>query len=73
MNISFNWLKQFIDIPVSAEETSKLLTDIGLEVDGLERVESVKGGLQGWVIGEVLKKEKHPHTFSNFFRRRFYV
>jgi phenylalanyl-tRNA synthetase beta chain len=60
MNISFNWLKQFIDIPVSAEETSKLLTDIGLEVDGLERVESVKGGLQGLVIGEVLKKEKHP-------------
>ena len=60
MNISFNWLKQFIDIPVSAEETSQLLTDIGLEVDGLERIESIKGGLQGLVIGEVLKKEKHP-------------
>jgi phenylalanyl-tRNA synthetase beta chain len=60
MNISFNWLKQFIDIPVSAEETAQLLTDIGLEVDGVERVESVKGGLQGLVIGEVLKKEKHP-------------
>jgi phenylalanyl-tRNA synthetase beta chain len=60
MNISFNWLKQFIDIPVSAEETAQLLTDIGLEVDGVERIESVKGGLQGLVIGEVLKKEKHP-------------
>jgi phenylalanyl-tRNA synthetase beta chain len=60
MNISFNWLKQFIDIPVSAEETAQMLTDIGLEVDGVERIESVKGGLQGLVIGEVLKKEKHP-------------
>ncbi|MFK8045466.1 MAG: hypothetical protein AB8B72_08220, partial [Crocinitomicaceae bacterium] len=60
MKISFNWLKNYINLDLNPEETCKILTDTGLEVEGLEKVESVKGGLAGLVIGEVLTKEKHP-------------
>lgn len=60
MKISYNWLKEYIDINLPAEEAGKLLTDTGLEVEGIEEVESVKGGLKGVVIGEVLTCEKHP-------------
>lgn len=60
MKISFNWLKNYINLDLSPEEACKILTDTGLEVEGLEKVESVKGGLAGIVIGEVLTKEKHP-------------
>ena len=60
MKISYNWLKQFIQIDWDSERTGALLTDLGLEVEGIEKIESIKGSLQGVVVGEVLTKEKHP-------------
>ncbi|MEW6468249.1 MAG: phenylalanine--tRNA ligase subunit beta [Bacteroidota bacterium] len=60
MKISFNWLKQYIDLDLSPGETARLLTGCGLEVESIEKFESVKGGLEGMVIGEVKTKEKHP-------------
>ncbi len=60
MKISFNWLKTYIDINLSPEKVAEILTDTGLEVEGLEKVETIKGGLQGVVIGEVLTVDKHP-------------
>ena len=60
MKISFNWLKNHLPLDISAEETAVLLTDCGLEVESVEKHESVKGGLAGCVIGEVKSKEKHP-------------
>ena len=62
MNISYNWLKQYLNIDLDTETVSKLLTDTGLEVEGIETVESIKGGLQGIVIGEVLTKSQHPNA-----------
>ncbi len=55
MTISYNWLKQFINLPWDAEETGNLLTDLGLEVEGIQDFSSVKGGLEGVVVGHVLK------------------
>lgn len=60
MKISHSWLTQFIDIKITPQETSDILTDIGLEVEKLEKKEAVKGGLKGLVVGEVLSTEKHP-------------
>ncbi|MBI9061990.1 MAG: phenylalanine--tRNA ligase subunit beta [Marinilabiliaceae bacterium] len=60
MNISYNWLKNYIDIDLAPEKVSEILTDIGLEVGGIEETQSVKGGLEGLIIGEVLTCEKHP-------------
>lgn len=60
MKISLNWLKQYIDLPEAPQEIGDLLTSSGLEVEGLEEIESIKGGLKGLVIGEVLTCEKHP-------------
>ncbi|MBU6169409.1 MAG: phenylalanine--tRNA ligase subunit beta [Bacteroidetes bacterium] len=62
MKVSLNWLKQYLDIPLSATETAALLTDIGLEVEGMEEVESIQGGLAGVVVGEVLTCDKHPNA-----------
>ncbi len=62
MKISYNWLKQFIKIDWTPEQTSELLTDLGLEVEGLSKYQSVKGGLEGVVVGEVLTCEKHPNA-----------
>ena len=62
MKISYNWLKQFIEIDWNADKTAALLTDLGLEVEGVSDFESVKGGLQGVVVGEVLTCEKHPNA-----------
>lgn len=62
MKISYNWLKQFIDIDWTPEQTSELLTDLGLEVEGLEKYQSVKGGLEGVVVGKVLTCKKHPNA-----------
>lgn len=62
MKISYNWLKQYIDIPETAEEIGKTLTDTGLEVESVEPFETVKGGLKGLVIGEVLTCSKHPNA-----------
>lgn len=62
MKISYNWLKQFIDIDWNATKTAALLTDLGLEVEGVIDFESVKGGLQGVVVGEVLTCIEHPNA-----------
>ena len=59
MKISYNWLKQFLQISWEAEQTAELLTDLGLEVEGIEAFESTKGGLKGIVVGHVLTCEKH--------------
>ncbi|MBF9251990.1 phenylalanine--tRNA ligase subunit beta [Pontibacter sp. 172403-2] len=60
MLISFDWLKQLINIDKSAEETGALLTDAGLEVEGIHTFEAVPGGLEGIVLGEVLTCQQHP-------------
>lgn len=62
MKISYNWLKQFVDIPESAHDIGKVLTATGLEVESVEPFESVKGGLQGLVIGHMLTCIKHPNA-----------
>ncbi len=62
MKISYNWLKQFLQIEWEADKTGELLTDLGLEVEGITSFESVKGGLKGVVIGEVLSCTKHPNA-----------
>lgn len=60
MKISFNWLKEYINIDLDAKTVSEILTDIGLEVEKVETIESIPGGLKGLKIGHVLTKEKHP-------------
>ena len=60
MRISYNWLKQFIKLDSSSEETAALLTDLGLEVEVVEKYQSVKGGLEGIVVGEVKTCIQHP-------------
>lgn len=60
MRISYNWLKQFIKTELKSEEIADILTDLGLEVEGVDPFESLKGGLQGVVVGHVLTCEKHP-------------
>jgi len=62
MTISYNWLSQYIDLPESPEEIGRTLTDTGLEVESIHPFESVKGGLKGLVIGEVLTCSKHPNA-----------
>ncbi len=62
MKISYNWLKQYIDIPESPEDIGKTLTSTGLEVESVEPFETIKGGLKGLVIGEVLTCAKHPNA-----------
>ena len=62
MNISYNWLKEYLDFDLQPEEVSAALTSIGLEVGSVEEVETVKGGLAGLVIGEVLTCEDHPNS-----------
>lgn len=62
MLISYNWLKQFINLPWDAEKTGELLTDLGLEVEGITNFTSVKGGLKGVVVGHVVACEKHPNA-----------
>ncbi len=62
MKISYKWLKDLIEITETPEEIDRLLTGTGLEVEGIEEIESIKGGLQGVVIGEVLTREKHPEA-----------
>jgi phenylalanyl-tRNA synthetase beta chain len=62
MKISYHWLKQYIDIPETAEEIGHVLTATGLEVESVEPFEPVEGGLKGLVIGEVLTCSKHPNA-----------
>lgn len=62
MKISYNWLKQFIKTDWSSEKTAELLTDLGLEVEGIEKYQSIKGGLEGIVVGHVLTCIQHPNA-----------
>ncbi len=62
MRISYNWLKQFIKIDWNSEDASALLTDLGLEVEGVDKYESLKGGLSGVVVGHVLTCIQHPNA-----------
>lgn len=62
MKISYSWLKEYIDIDEKPEKIAPILTDIGLEIEGIEEYEEVKGGLKGIVLGEVLACEKHPNA-----------
>src|SRR5688572_17450044 len=62
MKISYNWLKEYIDIPETPQQIGEVLTSTGLEVEHIEPFESVRGGLKGLVIGEVLSCSKHPNA-----------
>ena len=62
MKISLNWLKDYIEIKETPEELAHILTMTGLEVEGIETVETIRGGLRGVVIGEVLECERHPNA-----------
>ena len=62
MDISYNWLKDYINTNLQATEIAKILTDLGLEVGSVETIDTVKGGLRGLVVGEVLTCQKHPNA-----------
>lgn len=62
MTISYNWLSEYLPVKVEPDRLSKILTSVGLEVESLEKYESVKGGLKGLVIGEVLETTQHPNA-----------
>jgi phenylalanyl-tRNA synthetase beta chain len=62
MKISYKWLKEYINTDLEVERVAEILTDTGLEVEGIEEIETIKGGLKGVVIGEVLSCEKHPNA-----------
>lgn len=62
MNISYNWLKEYLDFDLQPEEVAAALTSIGLETGGVDEVQTIKGGLEGLVIGEVLTCEEHPNS-----------
>jgi len=62
MKVSYNWIRQFINVPESIEEHTALLTSLGLEVEGVEKFESIKGGLQGIVVGHVTECVPHPNA-----------
>jgi len=62
MNISYKWLKEYVDFDLTPQQTADALTSCGLEVDSLEEVQSIKGGLQGLYVGKVLTCEEHPNS-----------
>jgi phenylalanyl-tRNA synthetase beta chain len=62
MNVSLNWLKDYLHIDLDAVKVGEVLTDIGLEVEGMEEVESIPGGLKGVVVGHVVECGKHPNA-----------
>ena len=62
MNISYNWLKEYVNFDLTPDETAAALTSIGLETGGVEEVQTIKGGLEGLVIGEVLTCTEHPNS-----------
>ena len=62
MNISYKWLKEYVDFDLTAQEVCDALTSTGLEVDALEEVQSIKGGLKGLYVGKVLTCEAHPNS-----------
>lgn len=62
MNISYKWLKEYVDFDMTAQEVADALTSEGLEVDGVEEVQAIKGGLEGLVVGHVISCEPHPNS-----------
>ena len=62
MNISYNWLKEYVDFDLTPDEVAAALTSIGLETGGVEEIQSIKGGLEGLVVGEVLTCVPHPNS-----------
>ena len=62
MNISYNWLKEYVDFNLTPDEVAAALTSVGLETGGVEEVQSIKGGLEGLVVGEVLTCVPHPNS-----------
>ena len=62
MNISYKWLKDYVDFDLTPQEVCDALTSVGLEVDALEEVQGVKGGLKGLYVGKVLTCEPHPNS-----------
>ena len=62
MTISYKWLSEYLPVTVEPERLARILTSIGLEVESMEKFESVKGSLKGLLIGEVLTCEKHPNA-----------
>lgn len=62
MNVSYKWLKEYVDFDMTAQEVADALTSVGLEVDAIEEVQSIKGGLEGLVVGQVLTCEPHPNS-----------
>jgi phenylalanyl-tRNA synthetase beta chain len=62
MTISYNWLQEYLPVTIEPERLNKILTSIGLEVENFEAYESLKGGLKGLIVGEVIEKEKHPNA-----------
>lgn len=62
MNISYNWLKEYVDFDMTPQEIATALTSIGLETGNVETVQTIKGGLEGLVVGEVLTCEPHPNS-----------
>ena len=62
MNISYNWLKEYLQFDLSPQETAVALTSIGLETGGVEEIQTIRGGLEGLVIGKVLTCVPHPNS-----------
>jgi len=62
MNVSYKWLKEYVDFDMTPQQVADALTSVGLEVDAIEEVQSIKGGLEGLVVGEVLTCEAHPNS-----------
>ncbi len=62
MNVSYKWLKEYVDFDMTPQEVAAALTSVGLEVDAVEEVQSIRGGLRGLVVGEVLTCEPHPNS-----------
>ena len=62
MKVSYSWIKDYLNVDLSPEDCAKVLTDTGLEVEGIQEIQSIKGGLKGLVVGEVLTCEQHPNA-----------
>ena len=60
MKASLNWLKEYLKVDLPPQQLSEILTDIGLEIEGMEEIESIKGGLEGVVVGHVTECGQHP-------------
>ncbi len=69
MKVSYNWLREYLPVDLAPAEVARILTNTGLEVEGMEEVESVPGGLRGVVVGKVLECRRHPNADRLFVTR----